>query len=89
MQSYELDQARRHDSRYWTTAVPYEDRLIRQVEDQDSDAFREAQVTRALADTQRQVDNSRQQGIREMTRRGASPESGAYAAMMNDGGRVG
>jgi hypothetical protein len=87
-QAYQLEQSRKNDARYWGTAVPYEDRLIKQVEDQDSEAFREAQVTRALADTQRQVDSSRQQGIREMTRRGASPESGAYAAMMNDGGRA-
>lgn len=88
MQGYQLGQMRRNDDRYWGVGVPFEDRLIKQVEDQDTDAYREAQVTRSLADTQKQVDNSRQQGIREMTRRGANPQSGAYAAMMNDGGRA-
>jgi hypothetical protein len=88
MQAYQLQQAQRSDDRYWGTAVPFEDRLIQQVERMDSEPYREAQVSRALADTQTQFDNSRQQGMREMTRRGASPDSGAYAAMMNDGGRA-
>lgn len=88
MQQYQLTQSQRNDSRYWGVAVPYEDRLIKQVEDMDTEAYRDSQVSRALADTQKQFDNSRQQGIREMTRRGANPESGAYAAMMNDGGRA-
>lgn len=87
MQRYQQGQTQAHDQRYWGVAVPYEDRLRQQVEDYDSEPFREAQVSRALADTQTQVDSSRQQGIRSMTRRGANPESGAYAAMMNDGGR--
>jgi hypothetical protein len=88
LQNYELDQARKSDTRYWGVGVPYEDRLIKQVDEMDTPAYRDAQVSRALADTQMQVDNSRKQGIREMTRRGASPESGAYGAMMNDGGRA-
>lgn len=88
LQDYQLGQTKRNDERYWGVAVPYEDKLLRQVEDYDTEAFRENQVTRALADTQMQFDSSRQQGIRSMTRRGASPESGAYGAMMNDGGRA-
>lgn len=88
LQDYQLQQARKNDSRYWGVAVPYEDQLISEVNDQDTEAYRNAQVSRALADTQQQVDNSRREGIREMTRRGANPESGAFGAMMADGGRA-
>lgn len=88
LQQYQLAQAQRNDDRYWNVAVPYEDRLLEQVEEMDTDAYRDAQVNRALADTQMQVDSARQQGIRSMNRRGANPMSGAYAGMMNDGGRA-
>jgi hypothetical protein len=88
VQHYQLGQQQAHDQRYWGVAVPYEDRLRNQIDEYDSEGFRENQVTRALADTQMQFDNARQGGIRSMTRRGASPESGAYGAMMNDGGRA-
>lgn len=88
MQDYELGQARTNDARYQNVYVPYEDQLLKQVNDQDTDSFRQSQVNRSLADTQMQFDSSRQQGIRSMTRRGANPNSGAYGAMMADGGRA-
>lgn len=87
LQDYELGQAKMNDQRYQNVQVPFEDQLIKQVNDQDTDSYRQGQVNRALADTQMQYDSARQQGIRSMTRRGVDPGSGAYGAMMADGGR--
>lgn len=88
LQQYELGQARRNDDRYFGVAVPFEDQLLKQVNDQDTDSYRDGQVQRALADTEMQFSNARQQGLRAMNRRGANPDSGAYGAMMADGGRA-
>lgn len=88
LQQYELEQARFNDQRYRNVSVPYEDRLIKQIEDQDSEPFREEQVRRSLADTQTQFDSARQQNMRAMGRIGVNPGSGAFAGMMNDGGRA-
>jgi hypothetical protein len=76
----------RADQRYQSVGIPMEDALISEVNEQDSPAYREAAVQRAMADGQMQFGQARQAGIRAMERRGVNPSSGAFQAMMADGG---
>lgn len=83
LSDYQLDSMRRNDDRYWSVAVPFENRLLSDVNRFDSEAYKEQQVGRALADVTQSFNNAGAQAARGLTRMGVNPNSGAFAAMKN------
>ena len=83
LSDYQLDAMRRNDERYWNTAVPFENRLLEDVNRFDSQAYKDQQVAQALADTQTQFSNAQQQQIRDLARMGVNPNSGRAQALAN------
>ena len=80
---YQLDAMRRNDERYWNTAVPFENRLLEDVNRFDSQAYKDQQVAQALADTQTQFSNAQTQQQRGLARMGVNPNSGRAQALAN------
>lgn len=80
---YQLDAMRRNDERYWNTAVPFENRLLEDVNRFDSQAYKDQQVAQALADTQAQFSNAQAQQQRGLARMGVNPNSGRAQALAN------
>lgn len=80
---YQLEAMRRNDARYWNTAVPFEDRLLQDVNRFDSQAYKEGLVNQALADTQAQFSNAQTQQQRGLARMGVNPNSGRAMALGN------
>jgi hypothetical protein len=80
---YQLGNMRRNDDRYWNTAVPFEDRLLSDVNRFDSGAYKQGLVTQAQADVGAAFDRAGEQNIRGLQRRGVNPNSGAMLAMSN------
>ena len=80
---YQLASMRRNDERYWNTAVPFEDRLLQDVNRFDSQAYKDQQVAQALADTQTQFSNAQAQQQRGLARMGVNPNSGRAQALAN------
>ena len=83
LSDYQLDTMRRNDARYWNTAVPFEDRLLQDVNRFDSQAYKDQLVGQALADTQAQFDSAQQQQLRGLARMGVTPTSGKFQALSN------
>ena len=80
---YQLDAMRRNDERYWNTAVPFENRLLEDVNRFDSQAYKDQQVAQALADTQTQFSNAQAQQQRGLARMGINPNSGRAQDLAN------
>ena len=80
---YQLEAMRRNDARYWNTVVPFEDRLLQDVNRFDSQAYKEGLVNQALADTQAQFSNAQAQQQRDLARMGINPNSGRAMALGN------
>jgi hypothetical protein len=80
---YQLGNMRRNDERYWNTAVPFEDQLIKDSQRFDSQAYKQGLVTQAQADVGSAFDRAGEENIRGMQRRGANPNSGAMLALGN------
>lgn len=80
---YQLDAMRRNDERYWNTAVPFENRLLEDVNRFDSQAYKDQLVGQALTDTQAQFDGAQQQQLRGLARMGVTPTSGKFQALSN------
>lgn len=80
---YQLEAMRRNDARYWNTAVPFEDRLLQDVNRFDAQAYKEGMVRQALADTQAQFSNAQAQQQRSSARMGINPNSGRAMALGN------
>jgi hypothetical protein len=72
---------------YWnyqkTTFRPLEESLVSQAQGWNSDARKESEARKALADVGLQFDQSRQQQMRSLGRMGVNPSSGKFAAMSN------
>ena len=83
LSDYQLESMRRNDARYWNTAVPFEDRLLQDVNRFDSQAYKEGLVNQALADTQAQFSNAQTQQQRGLARMGVNPNSGRAMALGN------
>lgn len=80
---YQLEAMRRNDARYWNTVVPFEDRLLQDVNRFDTRAYKEGMVRQALADTQAQFSNAQAQQQRSSARMGINPNSGRAMALGN------
>lgn len=83
LSDYQLEAMRRNDERYWNTAVPFENRLLEDVNRFDSQAYKDQQVAQALADTQAQFSNAQAQQQRGLARMGVNPNSGRAQALAN------
>ena len=80
---YQLDAMRRNDDRYWNVAVPFENRLLQDVNRFDSQAYKDQLVGQQLADVTQAFSNTRDQAARGLARMGVNPNSGRFAAMQN------
>ena len=81
LSDYQLDSMRRNDQRYWGVGVPFENRLLEDVNRFDSQAYKDGLVNQALADTQAQFSNAQAQQQRGLARMGVNPNSGRFQAL--------
>lgn len=86
LSGYQLDSMKRNDARYWSTAVPFENALLEDVNRFDSQAYKDQQRAQAMADVTQAFDSTREQTARGLQRKGVNPNSGAFAAMQNQTG---
>lgn len=80
LSDYQLSNMKRNDERYWGTAVPFEDQLLRDVNRFDSDGYKQNQINMARADVQEAFDNAGAESQRGLMRRGVNPGSGMALA---------
>jgi hypothetical protein len=73
---YQLGNMRRNDERYWNTAVPFENRLLEDVNRFDSAEYKQGMVDKSVGDVQQSFDKAQAQNIRGMSRMGVNPNSG-------------
>lgn len=81
MQDYQLGQMERNDERYWRTAVPFENELLAQVKEMDSEAYREQQAGLAKADVAQEFDAGKAGLVRDLARYGMMDSPGAAVAL--------
>lgn len=86
LSDYQLESMRFNDNRYRTVGVPFEDRLLEDVNRFDSADYKQGQIAAARADVQSSFDNAASQSARGLMRRGVNPASGMALATtgMND-----
>jgi hypothetical protein len=77
---YQLEQMQFNDDRYRNVAIPFEDKLLADVNRFDSAGYKQGQVAAARADVQSSFDNAQEQTMRGMMRRGVNPASGMALA---------
>jgi hypothetical protein len=77
LQDYQMAAMRRADDRFWDTAVPYEDAMVRRVDEMDSSAYRERMAGAAMADVSQAAGASRQALMRRLASSGVAPDSPA------------
>lgn len=80
---YQLEQMRFNDDRYRSVAIPYEDRLLGEVDRFDSASYKQGLIGQAQADVGSAFDRAGAESTRNMQRRGLNPNSGAALAMSN------
>lgn len=80
LSDYQLEQMRFNDARYRNVGIPFEDRLLDDVNRFDSQGYKDSQVAAARADVQSSFDNVQNQTMRGLMRRGVNPGSGMALA---------
>jgi len=80
---YQLEQMQFNDQRYRNTAIPFEDRLLEDVNRFDSASYKQGLIGQAQADVGSAFDRAGAESTRNMQRRGVNPNSGAALAMGN------
>jgi hypothetical protein len=80
---YQLEQMQFNDNRYRNTAIPFEDRLLEDVNRFDSASYKQGLIGQAQADVGSAFDRAGAESTRNMQRRGVNPNSGAALAMGN------
>lgn len=83
MHDYQLGQMRQHDARYWNTAVPFENRLLSDVNRYDSEEYKKEQVGMAVADMQNQFSGMQGERERGLMRMGMNPFSARAQGDLN------
>lgn len=81
LSDYQLEQMKANDERYKSVAIPFEDKLLEDVNRFDSSEYKQGLVDKAVADVGIAADNSQAQQVRAMDRRGVNPNSGNFAAL--------
>lgn len=79
MNAYQLGVMKQNDSRYWDTAVPFEDGLLKDVNRFDSQGYKDNQIRSAQADVQSSYDSASRDRMITMERMGINPSSGRMA----------
>lgn len=82
LQNFNMDLARKYDSRYWDTTAKYQDKVYNAVDSYDTEANREQIAGQASADIERAAAAGRSTLNRNMQRMGLNPNSGAYRSGM-------
>ena len=82
---YQLGAMRKNDDRYWNVAVPFEDKLLGDVNRFDSLGYKTNQINAARADVQEGFDNAQAASLRGLTRRGVNPGSSMALATRGAG----
>ena len=80
---YQLEQMRFNDERYRNIAIPFEDKLLADVNRFDSAAYKQGLIGQAQADVGSAFDRASTESMRNNQRRGVNPNSGAALAMSN------
>lgn len=80
---YQLEQMRFNDDRYRNVAIPFEDKLLSEVDRFDSASYKQGLIGQAQADVGSAFDRAGAESTRNMQRRGVNPNSGAALAMSN------
>lgn len=78
--SYQLDNMKKNDSRYWDVAVPFEDQLLSDVNRFDSQGYKDQMVASAVGDVTQSFSGASEQQRRGLARMGVNPNSGKFAA---------
>ena len=80
LSDYQLENMKFNDNRYRTVGIPFEDRLLSDVNRFDSTGYKQNQVNMARADVQEAMDNAQAETARGLMRRGVNPGSGMALA---------
>lgn len=86
LNNYQLDNMRRNDDRYWSTAVPFENELLADSRRFDSAEYKQGMVDKSMGDVQTSFDKAQEQTRRGLSRMGVNPNSGRATAMASMGG---
>jgi hypothetical protein len=81
LSDYQRDSMEFNDKRYRDVAIPFEDKLLDDVNRFDSAGYKEGQVSSAMADVQSATDSAKAQTLRGDSRMGINPNSGRSAAL--------
>jgi len=81
LSEYQLGTMKFNDERYKKVSIPFEDKLLKDVERFDSKDYKEGQVASAIADVELSTTKVADQAQRSQMRMGISPDSGRAAAM--------
>lgn len=80
LSDYQLQNMKFNDNRYRTVGIPFEDKLLSDVDRFDSRGYKDQQVASARADVQEAFDNAGAESQRGLMRRGINPGSGMALA---------
>lgn len=83
LSDYQLESMRFNDARYRNVGIPFEDRLLEDVNRFDSQGYKDQQVASAMADVQSGFSGAAEQQRRGLARMGVNPNSGRSMAMGN------
>jgi hypothetical protein len=86
LSDYQLESMKFNDQRYRDVGIPFEDRLLEDVNRFDSAGYKQGQINAALADVNESFDNVQAQGLRSMARRSVNPESYNFIGAATGGG---
>jgi hypothetical protein len=86
LSDYQLDTMKFNDDRYRNVSIPFEDRLLEDVNRFDSQGFKDNMVASAMGDVQSAFSGAAEQQRRGLARMGVNPNSGRMAALSSQGG---
>jgi hypothetical protein len=86
LSDYQLSTMQFNDDRYRNVAIPFEDRLLQDVNRFDSQGFKDQMVASSMGDVQSAFSGAAEQQRRGLARMGVNPNSGRMAALSSQGG---
>jgi hypothetical protein len=86
LSDYQLETMQFNDDRYRNVSIPFEDRLLQDVNRFDSQGFKDNMVASAMGDVQSAFSGAAEQQRRGLARMGVNPNSGRMAALSSQGG---
>ena len=86
LSDYQLQTMQFNDDRYRNVAIPFEDRLLEDVNRFDSQGYKDQMIASSMGDVQSSFSAANEQQRRGLARMGVNPNSGKMAAMSSQGG---